>query len=248
MLDQLRCLIEYQALEDRKSRLLRDGEETPKRVAELEKDFERFQDEYVAKKMECEDSKKAHRALEQNVADLQARIARSKQRMRDLKTNKEFQAMQKEVDEAKKEIAGKEETLLSLMESIEAVERDLGVLDNEVRERKTVLDAAGAELEKEQGLLKEKLDRLEALQEKIREKLGTDLSKRSDFLIQRQAGIAVAAVENGVCQVCHMNIPPQKFIELQRDQEILQCPHCHRFIYWSGHEGYCLPESQFDDL
>ena len=248
MLDQLRCLIEYQALEDKKSRLLRDGEETPKRVAELEKDFESLHDEYVAKKTDWEDSQKAHHALEQSVAELQARVARSKQRMRDLKTNKEFQAMQKEVDEAKKEIAGKEETLLTLMEGIEVAEREMRGLDQQVQERKAVLDAAMAELEKERSLLQDKLDRLEALQEKIREKLGTDLSKRSDFLIQRQAGIAVAAVENGVCQVCHMIIPPQKFIELQRDQDILQCPHCHRFIYWPGHEGYCLPEGQFEDL
>jgi predicted nucleic acid-binding Zn-ribbon protein len=58
----------------------------------------------------------------------------------------------------------------------------------------------------------------------------------------------VAAVENGVCQVCHMIIPPQKFIELQRDQDIMQCPHCHRFIYWPGHEGYCLPEGEADDI
>lgn len=248
MLDQLRCLIEYQALEDRKTRLLRDGEETPRRLAELEKDFERFQDEYVAKKAECEDFRKAHRVLEQNIADLQARSARNKQRMRDLKTNKEFQAMQKEIDETKKEVAGKEENILTLMESIEAAESELGTLDKDLQSRKAVMDAARNEAEKERSHLQGKLDRLEALQEKIREKLETDLLKRSDFLMQRQAGIAVAAVENGVCQVCHMNIPPQKFIELQRDQDILQCPHCHRFIYWPGHEGYCLPEGDSDDF
>lgn len=248
MLDQLRSLIEYQALEDRKTRLLRDGEETPRRVAELEKDYDLLQSEYAAKKTEHEDFKKTHLALEQNITDLQARIARSRQRMRDLKTNKEFQAMQKETDEMKKDIAAKEENLLTLMEGIEAGERELANLDGEVQKRKVILDAATVELEKERGLLKEKLDRLEAAQEKIRQKLGTDLSKRSDFLMQRQAGIAVAAVENGVCQVCHMNIPPQKFIELQRDQDILQCPHCHRFIYWPGHEGYCLAEGDFDDL
>lgn len=248
MLDQLRSLIEYQALEDRKTRLLRDGEETPRRVAELEKDYDLLQSEYVAKKTEHEDFQKAHRALEQNIADLQARIARSRQRMRDLKTNKEFQAMQKETDETKKDVAGKEENLLTLMESIEAGERELANLDGEVQKRKAILDAANAELEKERSLMQEKLDRLEAAQEKIRQKLGADLSKRSDFLMQRQAGIAVAAVENGVCQVCHMNIPPQKFIELQRDQDIMQCPHCHRFIYWPGHEGYCLAEGDFDDL
>ena len=42
MLDQLKCLIEYQKIEDKKNQLIRSYEEAPRRIAELEKEFEHF--------------------------------------------------------------------------------------------------------------------------------------------------------------------------------------------------------------
>jgi predicted nucleic acid-binding Zn-ribbon protein len=98
------------------------------------------------------------------------------------------------------------------------------------------------ELQREADKVKERLDQLVAMENKIREKLDPNLLKRCDFLFEKRAGVAVAAVEGGVCQLCHLNIPPQKFIELQRDESILQCPHCLRFLYWSGHEAYKVVE------
>ena len=248
MLDQLKCLIEYQAVEDKKSGLVRSYEDTPKRVAELEKEFEVFEGDYLSKKAELENSLKMHKSLEQTIADLEARIARSKTRMGEVKTNKEYHAMLKEVEEVKKEISGKEDAALELMGIIEKLRGELETVEKEVIERRKKLEEDRAQLETENAGLKERLDRLEAIQQLVRDKLEPDLLKRSEFLLKKQAGIAVAAVQNGVCQVCHMIIPPQKFIELQRDDAILQCPHCHRFIYWPGHEGYCVLEGNLDEI
>ena len=44
-------------------------------------------------------------------------------------------------------------------------------------------------------------------------------------------GIAVAAVVDGVCQVCRINIPPQAYIELMRLDAMSLCPNCQRIIY-----------------
>ncbi|MEN6484827.1 MAG: C4-type zinc ribbon domain-containing protein [Syntrophobacteraceae bacterium] len=248
MLDQLKCLIEYQAVEDKKSGLIRSYEETPKRIAQLEKEFEAFEGEYLSKKAELENSRKMHKALEQSIADLEARITRSRGRMGDVKTNKEYHAILKEIEEIKKEIGGKEDSALELMGGIESLSGELEGIEKEVNERRNRLEEDRAQLEKENAALKERLDRLEAMQQLVKDKLDPDLLKKGEFLLKKQAGIAVAAVQNGVCQVCHMIIPPQKFIELQRDDAILQCPHCHRFIYWPGHEGYCVLEGNLDEI
>ena len=80
MLEQLKCLIQFQSLEDRKARLIRGYEETPNRIAEIEREFEQFEAEYLAKKAEYDYAKKMHRSLEQAIADLETKISRSKQR------------------------------------------------------------------------------------------------------------------------------------------------------------------------
>lgn len=248
MLEQLKYLVELQVLEDKKSQLLRDGGDTPRRMLEIQHEFERLEGEYLSKKADCEHNRKLHRLLEQNVSDLEARIARSKNRMSDVKTNKEYQAMLKEIEETKKEIAGKEEGMLDAMEKIETLTKELEVLGNEVEGQRKLLEEDKKKLQVENERLKEKVDHLDALQQKVRDRMDPALLKRTEYLLLKQSGIAVAAVQNGTCQICHLNIPPQKFIELQRDDMIHQCPHCHRFLYWPGHEGYNVLEEDFDGL
>ncbi len=248
MLDQLKCLIEYQKVEDKKNQLIKGCRKTPERISELEKEFEAFEGEYLSKKAEHENARKMHKSLEANIADLEGRLARQKGRQGDVKTNKEYQAMIKEMEETKKEISRNEDSALEVMHTVETLGGELDQLEKEVAEKRERLEEDKALLEQESGQLKERLDRLEQIRQKVRDRIDPDLLKRTDFLLLKQAGIAVSSVENGVCQVCHMNIPPQKFIELQRDEELLQCPHCHRFLYWPGHEGYCVVHDDIESI
>ncbi len=248
MLDQLKCLIEYQKIEDKKNQLIRGCAGTPKRITELESEVELFEGEYLSKKAEYDNARKMHKAVEQNVAEMEGRLVRQKGRQGEVKTNKEYQAIIKEMDETKKEIARNEDSALELMESIETLGRELKELEKEVVERRKKFEEEKAVLDEASNQLKVRLDRLEKIRNEVRSRLDPDLLKRTDFLLKKQAGIAVSSVENGVCQVCHMNIPPQKFIELQRDDSLMQCPHCHRFIYWPGHEGYCTLKDNLDDI
>ncbi|MDR3567871.1 MAG: C4-type zinc ribbon domain-containing protein [Syntrophobacteraceae bacterium] len=248
MLDQLKCLIEYQKIEDKKNQLLRSYEEGPRRIAELEKEFEYFEGQCLLKSEEWDNAKKAQRAIEQELDDLRGRMERQKTRLIEVKTNKEYQAIQKEMEDTKKEVSKNEDSSLELIDKIELLAKEVAELEKDLAERRAVLDEQKAVLEREGGEFKARLDRLEDIRQQVRDRVNPDLLKKTDFLFIKQAGIAVSAVENGVCNVCHMNIPPQKFIELQRDEDIMQCPHCHRFLYWPGHEGYCISQEDIDTI
>ncbi len=248
MQEQLRSLIEYQILEDKKARLLQDFEETPKRIAAIEKEFSQLEGEYLSRKAEHENAKRMHGMLEQNIADLEAKIARSKRRMNEVKTNKEYQALMREIDEYKKEIAAREDKALELMAEIEKLAAEVTEKEKEVEKQKSIVAESKKRLQDESDSLKEHVQRLEEAQSKVRQKMDENVQKKTEFLLQRQAGIAVAAVENGVCSECHLNIPPQKFIELQRDESLMQCPHCHRFVYYPGHDCYKLTAEDIEHL
>ncbi len=248
MQEQLRSLIEYQILEDKKAGLLQDYEEAPRRIAAIEKEFSQLEGEYLSRKAEHENAQRMHGMVEQNITDLEAKIARSKRRMNDVKTNKEYQAIMREIDEYKKEISAKEDKALELMAEIEKLAGEVAEKEKEVEKQRLVAAESKRRLQEENALLKERLDRLEEAQTKVRQKMDQNVQKKTEFLLKRQAGIAVAAVENGVCSECHLNIPPQKFIELQRDESLMQCPHCHRFVYYPGHDCYKLTAEDFENL
>jgi len=248
LLEQLRYLVQLQNLQNRKALLLRSRDETPKKIAEIEKEYQQVEAEYLVKKAELDHARKMHRNLEQEVGDLELKINRSKQRMSEVKTNKEYQAMLKEIEELKKEISRKEDQMLELMEKIESFSVEMKRQENELESCKNKVEADKEELTEQSAQVIEQLAHIEALQEKVRRKLETGILRRCDSLLQRPGGIAVAAVEAGVCQVCHLNIPPQKFIELQRDESIFNCPHCHRFIYWPGHETYLIFDEELEEV
>jgi len=248
LLVQLKYLIELQILEDRKSRLIRSSEGAPKRVTEIEKEFEIFEGDYLSKKAEYDHAKKMHRSLEQSIADLENRIARSKGRMAEIKTNKEYHAVLKEIEDLKKEITSKEDGILEIMERMDSLGKAVKELEKELDGRKKKVEEQKEELDAENEQLRERLAVLDAMQQTVRQKMEPTLLRRCDFLLEKQGGIAVSSVQNGVCQVCHLNIPPQKYIELQRDEAIMHCPHCRRFIYWPGHEAYCVVSEELEEV
>lgn len=240
MQEQLKHLVELQILENKKAALLRSRQEAPQRLAALDTEFARFESEYLLKKADLEHTQKMHRSVERDVAEMEAKIARSKQRMHDVKTNREYQAMLKEIEDLKAEIAGREDQALEWMEKIEALSGEVREMERDVERRRAELEQQKVAVEAETDAVNAKIAELEAQQEEIRRLIDPPLLKRWEFLVSRQRGIAVAAVQNGTCQICHLNLPPQRFIELQRDETILNCPHCHRFIYWPDHPDYAV--------
>ena len=72
----------------------------------------------------------------------------------------------------------------------------------------------------------------------IRKEIDATLLKQYDNIGGHKGGIAVSSVIKGVCQACHLGIPPQKFNELMRGDVLMNCPHCMRIIYWGEDERY----------
>jgi predicted nucleic acid-binding Zn-ribbon protein len=168
--------------------------------------------------------------------------------MSEIKNNREYQASLKEIEERKKEISDREDHALELMENLETLKRQVKELEQDVSRRKSELKQQKHQIEEDSGQIDAKIARVESLQNEVIKQLDPELLKRWQFLLRRQGGIAVAAVEKGVCQTCRLNLPPQKFIELQRDNEIMFCPHCHRFIYWPGHDHYAFVRDDYESL
>jgi len=51
----------------------------------------------------------------------------------------------------------------------------------------------------------------------------------------------VAEARDGMCQLCHMKLRPQMYVELKRNEVIVQCPSCSRILYYN-------PPASFEDV
>ncbi len=57
------------------------------------------------------------------------------------------------------------------------------------------------------------------------------LLQEYERIFSRRGGVAVVALANETCQGCHMHLPPQMCLELQRSPRLTFCPHCHRILF-----------------
>ncbi len=124
------------------------------------------------------------------------------------------------------------------MESSERLQGQILEQERLVTEARRRLEEEGAQLENDAEKADKLIASLEDQKEQLKPQIPSDLLKKYQFLRSNRGGVALAPVHKGTCQVCNMNLPPQIFIDLQKNEKMLNCPNCQRIIYWVGHEAY----------
>jgi predicted nucleic acid-binding Zn-ribbon protein len=176
-------------------------------------------------------SQKARRQHEADLQDLEAKRSRYKGQLMEVKTNKEYTAMLHEIEGVEREIRGREDQILAEMEKseglaaeVKAEEEAFKAAEGRSRESGRALDERSRELEAERTRLAAERDTVAAtVPGEVLE-----LFQR----VARLRGVAVAEARDGMCQVCHVKLRPQMFVDIKRNEEILQCPACNRVLYY----------------
>jgi hypothetical protein len=157
--------------------------------------------------------------------------ARAEARLPQIKTQREYLAVLKEVDTAKKQvkeindqIAGKDLELAAMLADKAEKDGELAALVEQTAVRQQEIDTALTSFDN--GLAGH-----ERRREALTGQLPVALRKRYDMLIERRNGVAVVEARDGACLGCHMHLPPQLFNRLFVAKEVQNCPHCNRLLY-----------------
>jgi predicted nucleic acid-binding Zn-ribbon protein len=234
----LQLLIELQRVERRIQALGDQQARAPRQLAALEEEVRSAEARRDRERELLENARKDRRQTETEVEELEKRAKKSRERLASVKTNKEYQALLKEIDDLQGLVRQREDQVL---EQMEAIERHRTVFDDEERtvtKARERLKAEGAEIQGERAKADAQMVVLRKEQDMLMPQIPADLLQTYRVLSTHRSGIAVAPVAQGACQMCHMNLPPQLFIDLQKDEQLLHCPACQRIIYWVGHEAY----------
>jgi len=236
--DKLLVLIHLQDCDNRIAKILKAKEQGPLRIQKLEDELRAQESRFKADEDQMEAFKKDRRLLEREIQELDGKIEKSSTKLTQIKSNKEYTAALKEIDDLKTIKFQTEERAIQIMETAEELERKCKEHKDALKILKEQCEKGKEEIGKELlGLEKD----LEALQ-KERNRLCCDfdqsLLKKYLFLRDRKGGLAVSSVVTGICQTCHMGIPPQKFNELIRGNDLMTCPHCNRIIYWGDDQDF----------
>ncbi|MEW6109014.1 MAG: C4-type zinc ribbon domain-containing protein [Nitrospirota bacterium] len=173
--------------------------------------------------------KEKERALD----DINDKITKMKSRASEIKTNKEYQAHLKEIEALGKEISDIEEEILLLMESLDDALKQQKEREEKVNIETEKINAFKKELDKEVERFEKELSRLKEERSKFIELIEPDVYNTYMTLLNSGNGVAVTRAKGEICLGCNMHVPPQLFVEIKKNEDIIQCPQCRRILYYS---------------
>lgn len=206
--------------------------EIPSKISKVENPFKKAQAALDKLKQGQESLEKKKRGKERELDDINEKIKKLKARMTEIKTNKEYQAHLKEIEAAEKELSTLEDEILIIMEDIDNSSKQIKSEEARLKSEKDKVEAFREKLKREVSEAEKELLALREERAKIVDVIDKELYNLYISLIESGKGTAVAEAKEEVCQGCNMNIPPQLFVEIKRNEEILQCPQCHRILFY----------------
>ena len=204
----------------------------PERMQELEQALARHRADVAKAKDELAGLQKDRRKLEGDLGAVEIKIAKYQGQLMEVKTNKEYTAMLHEIETVKGERGGIETRILQSMEAADALEKAIRQKETALAEEQGRVTAALTALKEEQGALAAQKSGLEENREKVEAELPPDLVSEFIRVSKGRRGLAVARVIDGLCQGCSVRIQPRIFQMVRRNDILLRCDSCKRFLYY----------------
>ncbi|MDA8168537.1 MAG: C4-type zinc ribbon domain-containing protein [Nitrospiraceae bacterium] len=229
---QLKLLIELQEMDTliiEKNSLVK---QIPRQILTREKPLKEAQAALEAKRREHDALLKQKKTKDLELEEMDQKIKKLKGRTSEIKTNKEYQAHLKEIEAAEKERFSYEDGILAIMEQIEASEKALRTEGASVKEEDAKLDAMRRELDIRKAGAEKELEGLKAKRTEFVKSIEPDVYALYMHQLKKHNGLAVAEARGEVCKGCNMNIMPQLFVEIRKNEQINQCPQCDRILFY----------------
>ncbi len=171
--------------------------------------------------------------LESEVQEAQALIKDRQNKMMKVQTNREYQSLLKEIEDAKNANRQREEELVRLLEQDEYLQKKDEEQSALLVGEEASLAEQTASREAETVKFAAKRQKMNKDREAKAKKIKADLLRKYELIRAKRDGLAMAGVNKGVCYGCYMNVPPQLYNELLREDKMHICPTCNRMLYHS---------------
>lgn len=231
MEEQVKMFVELQGLDGEifdKKRLL---DAIPGKIRELDDGLE--QKSANLKNLE-EESKKLQVKRKEKETDLASKeqtIKKYQVQLFQIKTNKEYTSLEKEIASIKADNSVLEDEIISLLDGVDEtkkkVSKEKEILENEkgkVRDEKK-------KIEDEKKTNEAEFNDLSNKRKEFVEKLDKNILSKYERILYNRDGLAMVPIIGGACGGCNMNLPPQVINEAKLKKDFTFCGNCARILY-----------------
>lgn len=232
MKELLTRLIEIQKIEAEADKIRAGQKRLPARLNELEEGFRVFCEAMEQKRQEFEERQKQKKEKDRQLQTGQEALKRTRERLSEVKTNKEYQSMLKEIESSEVKNGKLEDEIIVLLDGLDGFQKEMKARDEELALRRSSYEQERQTIQTELDSLTGRLEECLLKAGKLKEAMPEAILKKYERIKVIRNGLAVVPAWKEICYGCHMAIPPQMYNELQTSEELVTCPNCNRILYW----------------
>jgi predicted nucleic acid-binding Zn-ribbon protein len=228
---KLDALLKLQAIDSKLNDIRKMRGDLPEEVRDLEDEIAGFETrigKFNSEVSTLQEEVDRHKGIKKDADKL---IARYKEQQMNVRNNREFDAITKEIELqslemelSDKKIAESQFRIQGKQEEIAATQQSLNLRKEDLKMKKQELDQLVAESEADEKSLSVERDE-QATNVEARLLLSYDKIRNNAL-----NGLAVVTVKRGACGGCYNVVPPQRQADIKDKKKIIVCEHCGRIL------------------
>jgi predicted nucleic acid-binding Zn-ribbon protein len=234
MLNEIRALL---VLQDRDRRLMLLDKDLEKLPRDEERARTKLNGDQAAVKLAHDALMAAELVVKKHEMDAQTRrttILRLKQQQFETRKNEEFQALGHEITRYEKDLDTFETAELVAMEEVDRLRKIHHEAEAALVRTRSLVDEDLAGIAERGQRIRAERTEVAAERQRVAAEAPEDILPLYERLMKTKNGLALAPLEEGKCQGCHMKLIPSTVVAVQAGKEITRCEDCGRILYIEG--------------
>ena len=203
----------------------------PSRIEKIEIEKSTLTEKAEELNNRIDDLKKKQSSLNKDKEDSSAKLAKYKDQLYLVKNNKEYDAINSEIDTAKDDIFQISEELSSIKNNQEEMEEKIKLYQSQNEEYTQVLDKYSIQLKDSMSVNEKEYNNLKLQKEKLIGTIDSNVLSRYNIMFNSK-GFGAAAITGNACGACYTTLPTQLIQEIKEKAEIKYCPSCAVLLYF----------------
>ncbi|MBN2452825.1 MAG: hypothetical protein JXB40_01000 [Candidatus Omnitrophica bacterium] len=229
--EQLKLLIELQGFDTRLLKIKDELTSIPERIGAIDQSLK----EKGASLKKHEDNLKAlqlkRKEKEVELQTKEETIKKYTSQMHQVKTNKEYSALQDEINRVKADNSLIEEDILKIFDQIDGVNAEVAGEKELLKKEDAVAAGEKKKLDADAVRIKGDADKLKIERDGLAAKIDKAILAKYERILKNRGGLAVAPIVDESCQGCFSRMPAQVINEVKMKNAIVCCESCTRILY-----------------
>jgi len=213
------------------ARLTREVHDIPKRKEEIEVRLETHTEALAAAQhdlLKCEAD--AHE-IENEIESVKTKIRKYREQQLQIKSNTEYRALGREIEQAEERISQLEDKELEVLERTDTFKEAVKLRTQDLDAEKLVVSEDTVVLDKRLTEIEGEISKVQADRDALARDVDASWLSRYDRTMKHVGDYALVVVENSACGGCHMNLPPQVITDVKKGVSMVLCNYCGRILY-----------------